>query len=1150
MMKFSLKNLNLLTKLLIYIIATSSIIFSVAIAIIAVNFNSIIVTESEKAADSYSKQYANQMQAKLNRHYGIIKGLTFAVQANSFTGVDYKPLYAKALIHAVEKTPDFVGCFASLEISDYGQNWNKPYGRFKYSAIRSGNSVVLKIDSVNLTGDVPGSGYATVKQGNRNFIKDPYFDTYTGNEKDKILMTSIGCVLQNKGKFAGLVEADIPLDWFQKVVSEIKPFKNSYAFLLSYNGSFVAHPKRENLGKSITEVQPDYVKNFQFIEKTKKGEAFSFSTIDSVTNQTVYVTVSPVIIDDINTPWSLAIVVPTNVIREKAYENLWLLLLIGIIGLIFLSLTVWFIARSISKPIVHTTKILNQIAKGEILDIEKIEIKSNDEIAQMGKSLNTLIDGLNNTANFANEIGKGNLKIKFEALSKNDVLGNALLNMQQNLIKLKEEEDQRKIEDEKRNWATHGLAKFGELLRSEYENMTELAFSIIQNLVQYLNANQGGLFVLNDEDKNEKYLELLACYAYDRRKFLEKKIMIGEGLVGTCFQEQETIYLTELPEKYITISSGLGESRPRALLIVPLKINDEIFGVIELASFKEFQPYEIEFVEKVGESIASTIKSVQINTRTAYLLQQSQEQSEEMRAQEEEMRQNMEELTATQETLAEKERLQKREIDNLLSQLSDATENLRKQESQFIQLFENLIAPSFICNTDGIIEKANFAMLQLLNINANQVIGKTIISFISGEYIYQFQQLLNQLSATKNQNTISTQETVIKTANDFIKAHTSINLITINNQNKFFISFNEKHQKDSSEKIKQLNEKLLQTFQQVENLQKELHSKEQALAGKLAAINQFMFYAEFDIESHFIKINNLFASNLGYDIEEIIGKTHQLLVDEITAKTLEYQFFWNELRGGLPQTGEYKLQRKDGSEILIYGTYSPVFNNEGKTEKILLLAEDITIEKQQDNDLQMLLHSAQKSYIYAELNNDWQITMVNDAFGNSLGTSKTEILKTNFKQYLHHQFLNSEIYKDTLQEIKLGKNASLTMQLLHTDGSIITWHTMISPLTNAFGIINRILIIAYDITELQHLKQKAEQFEKMAEEKTEAIKLIEDQLLTSTESEKITVSATIADNETILTYQKEINELTMLLQQVLDEAEKKYNINFNNLHNQ
>jgi methyl-accepting chemotaxis protein len=107
--------------------------------------------------------------------------------------------------------------------------------------------------------------------------------------------------------------------------------------------------------------------------------------------------------------------------------------------------------------------------------------------------------------------------------------------------------------------------------------------------------------------------------------------------------------MTELPEEYINVTSGLGQSVPNALLIVPLKVNDEIFGVVELAGFNEFEDHVIKFVEEVGESIASTISTTKINIRTTQLLEQSQQQSEEMAAQEEEMRQNMEELQATQE---------------------------------------------------------------------------------------------------------------------------------------------------------------------------------------------------------------------------------------------------------------------------------------------------------------------------------------------------------------------------------------------------------------------------------------------------------------------------------------------------------------------
>ncbi len=562
-MNFSYKNFKLHTKLLIFIITATTIIFVTAIAIIAFNYNKIIVNESKKSADSFSKQYSNLIQARLNESFGIVKGMGYSVQANSFDSIDNRPLFAKTIYLAVEKHPDFSGCFASLEIEAYGKNWNKTYGRFKYSATRIGSKIDLKFDSLNLNGDIPNSGYYICKQENKNYIKDPYFDTYTGNEADKILMTSLGCVIQKGGKFAGIVEADIPLDWFQQLVIGITPYENSYAFILANNGTFAAHPNAENLGKFISEIHPDYVDKFGVIEKAKNGEDFSFITNDSITGQTNYVTFSSIKVGDTTTPWSLALVVPTNIIKENAQNKLWLLLLISFLGLLILSITIWLIAKRITSPIVRTTKKLKQIAKGEILELEKLEITSNDEIDQMGMSLNTLIDSLNNTANFANEIGKGNLKIKFEANSEKDALGNALLNMQQSLIQLREEEDKRKIEDEKRNWATQGLAKFGDILRLNNNDINELTYDIIKNLVNYLHANQGGIFIINDDNKQDSFLELSACFAYDRRKFLQKKVQIGEGLVGACFLEKKTKFLTKIPNDYIRITSGLGDDNPR-----------------------------------------------------------------------------------------------------------------------------------------------------------------------------------------------------------------------------------------------------------------------------------------------------------------------------------------------------------------------------------------------------------------------------------------------------------------------------------------------------------------------------------------------------------------------------------------------------------
>ncbi len=332
------------------------------------------------------------------------------------------------------------------------------------------------------------------------------------------------------------------------------------------------------------------------------------------------------------------------------FRNLSYIIAIAVIigGIIIASIFI----RMITSPVNYLRNILNRMGEGWLPD-NRLKARE-DEIGDMSNALNFLIEGLKEKVTFATEIGQGNFQHEFKPLGEEDTLGVSLIDMRESLRRAKEEEEKRKVEDTKRNWATQGVAKFAELLRQNNDNLQELSFSIIKNLVSYLDANQGGVFIVS-EDTDEPSLELSACYAYERRKFLKKTIAKGEGLVGTCLQEGETIFLTDVPESYVNITSGLGESNPRCILIVPLKLNDEIFGVIEIASFKVMEPYQIEFVEKVAESIASTISSVKINIRTTELLHQSQEQSEEMRAQEEEMRQNMEEMHATQEEMERKE---------------------------------------------------------------------------------------------------------------------------------------------------------------------------------------------------------------------------------------------------------------------------------------------------------------------------------------------------------------------------------------------------------------------------------------------------------------------------------------------------------------
>ncbi|HEY3406003.1 MAG TPA: GAF domain-containing protein [Ohtaekwangia sp.] len=318
--------------------------------------------------------------------------------------------------------------------------------------------------------------------------------------------------------------------------------------------------------------------------------------------------------------------------------------------------------------------------------------------------LNKQVANVSNNISFAEEISKGNLDIAYELLDKDDELGKSLLTMRENLKTSSTREQQEKF-------VTVGITKVGDIIRQHATDPYALADTFITEVVNYAQLNQGGLFLLETE-QDDQVLSLAACYAYSRKKYLNKRLGIGEGLVGQCFLEGEPIYMTVVPQDYIKITSGLGEAPPRCLYIVPVKTQDETVGVIELASFHELKDYQMQFINKAAENIASAIISSKTTQRIKQLLDESMQKAEVMRAQEEEMRQNMEELSATQEEMNRK-----------------ATES----ETRIKAIEESGIA-SIEFNLDGTIVEANKTFLELMGYTLSDIQGKHHQIFVSSEH--------------------------------------------------------------------------------------------------------------------------------------------------------------------------------------------------------------------------------------------------------------------------------------------------------------------------------------------------------------------------------------------------------------------------------
>lgn len=348
--------------------------------------------------------------------------------------------------------------------------------------------------------------------------------------------------------------------------------------------------------------------------------------------------------------------------KETTFNSV---LLVTVIISICLYALIYMIFRYLLLgPIYLISRVSRRLVIGNLQ--EKIQINSKSEIGHIASNVNDLADLLNDATEFTKEVGEGNLEVKYnvddEAEIDADSIAGALVTMREKMKAIAKE-------DFNRNWSTQGHAHFGNILRISDKDSDDLANLIISELVQYLKANQGCIYFLTNND-NEQRLELKGSYAFGRKKFNEEYVEIGDGLIGQGFLERKTVYLTNVPDDFVSIRSGLGDAAPNSILIAPLMLNDDVLGMIEIASFNPLEQHEIEFVEKLGESIASTISNTMTNNKTAMLLEETQRKTQEIMVREEEMRQNMEELMATQEEMERQEREYIEIIEGLRNQIA------------------------------------------------------------------------------------------------------------------------------------------------------------------------------------------------------------------------------------------------------------------------------------------------------------------------------------------------------------------------------------------------------------------------------------------------------------------------------------------------
>jgi signal transduction histidine kinase/DNA-binding response OmpR family regulator len=193
------------------------------------------------------------------------------------------------------------------------------------------------------------------------------------------------------------------------------------------------------------------------------------------------------------------------------------------------------------------------------------------------------------------------------------------------------------------DWLKTNLARFTRMLQGQRDPMT-VSKMILSELAPLVNAEHGVFYSMIGPNGQPAHLAFQAGYAYKQRKSLPKEFHLGEGLVGQCALEKHRIVVTQVPADYIRINSGLGESTPANIVVLPVLFEGDVRAVIELASFRPFSLTHMDFLDQLMESIGIVLNTIEANSRTEDLLKQSQSLANELQSQQDQLQRTNEEL--------------------------------------------------------------------------------------------------------------------------------------------------------------------------------------------------------------------------------------------------------------------------------------------------------------------------------------------------------------------------------------------------------------------------------------------------------------------------------------------------------------------------
>jgi signal transduction histidine kinase/DNA-binding response OmpR family regulator/uncharacterized membrane protein YciS (DUF1049 family) len=552
--------------------------------------------------------------------------------------------------------------------------------------------------------------YLLPQQTKKEIVIDPLFYPVQGKE---VLMTSVIVPILDKHKnFLGITWFDLALEQLQAHLDKINisRFNKAYLTIYSANGTVVASDNSSHLGKNIKKTTDSQL----LIDNVLRQEAFYIQRYSKKLEQLVMTYGAPVEIGHTGIRWIVTVNIPKEELHLASKNMIMLVSVIGIVALLLVILISSLFIRRMVGPLLQVNGLMKSLAQGQPRE-KKIKYPWQDEIAELIHSSQTLNGTIQCTIAQAKAIAIGDYTRDITPLSHNDQLGQALSEMTHTLrgvitqinaiatgdytqeLKPLSDHDQlgkalsdmtkrlREITttNDDQNWIKTGQTQLNDQLSGE-QNIMQIAENVMNFLTPYVEA-QVGVFYLAQGQGPMMRLKMMASYAYTWRKNLANEWSVGEGLVGQAALEQKTIIITNVPDDYISIQSGLGETRPHAILVMPFLYEDQLKGVIELASLQLFTNVQIEFLRQIMMNISIAVNTAESRSRMQSLLRQSESQADELREQTEKMETQQKELQQTNEELqtqSEELQTQQEELRQINEELETRTRELERQKDE------------------------------------------------------------------------------------------------------------------------------------------------------------------------------------------------------------------------------------------------------------------------------------------------------------------------------------------------------------------------------------------------------------------------------------------------------------------------------------